>query len=169
MFAMFKSPVVRISAIASSQIRYFSLYPPSCNRFLELVNDIRSQYPINEITPKELQETLSSSRSNNQESDVVVIDVREKDEHLRGVIPGAIPLPRGILERDVERKVIGVDEVNKDNGKNVVVYCAGGVRSILAAESLIRLGYKKENVKSLLGGYEGWKQSGFKTENYKES
>ncbi|CAG8543197.1 2372_t:CDS:2 [Ambispora gerdemannii] len=168
MFGMFKSSAVRISALSSSsRTRYFSLYFPSSSRFLDLANNVRSQYPINEITPEELRKTLSPSSS--QSNNVVVIDVREKDEHLQGVIPGAIPLPRGILERDVEQKVISVDEVNKDDGKNVVVYCAGGVRSLLAAESLIRLGYKKEKVKSLSGGYGEWIQSGFKTEDYKGS
>ena len=83
-------------------------------------------YPISEISPQELHSSLNPSSS---PKSPIIIDVREKDEQLRGIIPTAIPLPRGILERDVERKVISVKEVNDlENGRNIVVYCAGGLR-----------------------------------------
>nr|CAG8435696.1 14842_t:CDS:2 [Entrophospora candida] len=123
--------------------------------FQNLVTKVRESYPISEITPKELHDMISKAPK------PIILDVREKDEQSNGIIPTAIPLSRGVLERDVERKVISMDEVNVDNGRNIIVYCAGGLRSILAAESLIRLGYKKESVKSLTGGYGEWKKGGF--------
>ncbi|CAH1763580.1 4219_t:CDS:2 [Entrophospora sp. SA101] len=126
--------------------------------FSDLVTKVRESYPISEITPKELHDMISKAPK------PIILDVREKDERSNGIIPTAIPLSRGVLERDVERKVISMDEVNVDNGRNIIVYCAGGLRSILAAESLIRLGYKKENVKSLTGGYGEWKKSGFEVD-----
>ncbi|RGB40538.1 Rhodanese-like domain-containing protein [Rhizophagus diaphanus] len=146
------------------------------NRFSELAKKIKESYPISEITPQELHSSLNSSSSTTSnlsptpKQPPIIIDVREKDEQLRGIIPTAIPLPRGILERDVERKVTSVKEVNDlENGRDIVVYCAGGLRSIMAAESLIRLGYKKENVKSLIGGYDNWKESGFEVTDYETS
>uniref|UniRef100_A0A1D1ZJC5 Putative thiosulfate sulfurtransferase, mitochondrial n=1 Tax=Anthurium amnicola TaxID=1678845 RepID=A0A1D1ZJC5_9ARAE len=153
------------------QTRQFSQSFIVYSRFSELVKKIKESYPISEITPQELHSLLNPSSSDAPSSPTpIIIDIREKDEQLRGIIPTAIPLPRGILERDVERKVISVKEVNDaDNGRNIVVYCAGGLRSMMAAESLIRLGYKKENVKSLTGGYDDWKESGFEVIDYDTS
>jgi rhodanese-related sulfurtransferase len=105
-----------------------------------------------------------------------VIDVREQHEiDTTGTIPGAIALPRGILERDIGKVV------KQNDSRDVVVYCAGGFRSILAAESLVRLGYgitveetengsnaqdnkDKPRVWSLNEGMDGWIKSGFEVE-----
>ncbi|KAF0416342.1 Rhodanese-like protein [Gigaspora margarita] len=141
--------------------RKFSQSLVANSRFSELVSKVRESYPIQEITPKELHDSLNNSTKPN-----IIIDVREKDEQLRGIIPTAVPLPRGVLERDVERKVVSIDEINSETGRNVILYCAGGLRSIMAAESLVRLGYKKENIKSLKGGYDEWKESGFEVMDY---
>ena len=80
-----------------------------------------------------------------------IIDVREPDEHAQGMIPGTIHIPRGFLELRIERAV-----PNRESP--VVVYCASGTRSVLAARSLVELGYG--NVRSLAGGFTGWKRAG---------
>jgi molybdopterin/thiamine biosynthesis adenylyltransferase/rhodanese-related sulfurtransferase len=80
-----------------------------------------------------------------------LIDVREPDEHAQGMIPGAVHIPRGYLELRIERSV-------PDRETPVVVYCASGTRSVLAARSLAELGYS--NVRSLAGGFTGWKRAG---------
>jgi molybdopterin/thiamine biosynthesis adenylyltransferase/rhodanese-related sulfurtransferase len=80
-----------------------------------------------------------------------VIDVREQDEVDQGTIPEAIHIPRGYLELRVEQAV-------PDKDTPVVIYCAGGTRSLLAAKSLQELGYT--DVASLGGGFNAWKQSG---------
>jgi len=64
----------------------------------------------------------------------VVVDVREADEYEQGALPGAIHIPRGFLESQVESKV-------PDHDVPIVVYCAGGTRSAFAAETLTQLGY----------------------------
>lgn len=104
-----------------------------------------------------------------------MIDVREHHEiEATGTIPGAIVLPRGVLERDVGKFI------KQDDPRDVVVYCAGGFRSILAAESLVRLGYgvvesegqapgqldSKNGAKvwSLNEGMDGWIKNGFDVE-----
>ncbi|CAG8630306.1 7416_t:CDS:2 [Paraglomus occultum] len=130
--------------------------------FVQLAQSVRSTYPISEITTSELNSSLSSPEK------PIVIDVREKEEQVQGVIPSAITIPRGVLERDVEQLAGSVDEVNAKKDQKVVLYCAGGVRSLLAAESLIRLGYKKENIFSLEGGYQKWKKAGFDVEPYEK-
>jgi molybdopterin/thiamine biosynthesis adenylyltransferase/rhodanese-related sulfurtransferase len=81
----------------------------------------------------------------------VLIDVREKDEWMEGFIPGAQWIPRGFLELRIEDKVPERDSA-------VVLYCAGGTRSALAARSLADLGYT--NVQSLAGGFSAWKRAG---------
>ncbi len=82
----------------------------------------------------------------------VVIDVRERDEYEQGFVPGAHWIPRGFLELKVEDLV-------PERDTDVIVYCAGGVRSALAAKSLQDLGYTR--VSSMAGGFRAWKQSGF--------
>src|SRR6185436_5267288 len=81
----------------------------------------------------------------------VLIDVREKDEWMEGFIPGAQWISRGFLEQRIEDKVPEKDAA-------VVLYCASGTRSVLAARSLADLGYT--NVASLAGGFSAWKRAG---------
>ena len=85
----------------------------------------------------------------------VLIDVREGDEHQEGFIPGALWIPRGKLELRIEDAV-------PDRGADIVLYCAGGNRSALAARTLGELGYTR--VRSLAGGYGAWKRAGLPTD-----
>lgn len=85
--------------------------------------------------------------------DVVVIDVREQNEYVQGYIPGAHWIPRGFLEQRIENQV-------RQRDTPIVLYCAGGTRSALAAKTLFELGYT--NVKSMKGGFGAWKRSGHK-------
>jgi sulfur-carrier protein adenylyltransferase/sulfurtransferase len=80
-----------------------------------------------------------------------VLDVREPDEHSQGAIPGAIHIPRGNLESNIESRV-------PDHGTPIVVHCASGVRSAFAAKTLAELGYT--DVVSLRGGFNRWKDEG---------
>ncbi len=81
----------------------------------------------------------------------LVLDVREPDEYDQGALPGAIHIPRGHLEAQVEGKLL-------DKHQQVVVYCAGGVRSAFAAKTLAELGYT--DVLSVAGGFGRWKDEG---------
>jgi len=81
----------------------------------------------------------------------VVLDVREPDEYDQGALNGAVHIPRGHLEAQVEGRLL-----NKD--AQVVVYCAGGVRSAFAAKTLGELGYT--DVLSMAGGFGRWKDEG---------
>jgi rhodanese-related sulfurtransferase len=81
-----------------------------------------------------------------------LIDVREDNEWLRGHIPGARHLGRGVLERDIELAIPDFD-------REIVLYCGGGFRSALAAEMLQKLGYK--SVRSMDGGWREWSEAGF--------
>ncbi|MFN5603941.1 MAG: ThiF family adenylyltransferase, partial [Actinomycetes bacterium] len=82
---------------------------------------------------------------------VTVLDVREPDEYAEGALLGALHIPRGHLEAQIEGRIL-------DKDSTVVVYCAGGVRSAFAAKTLGELGYG--NVLSMAGGYGKWKDEG---------
>ena len=94
---------------------------------------------IDEIDPARLEATAGS---------VTIIDIRERDEHEQGAIPGSRLIPRGILERDIAGLI-------PDTATPLVLYCAAGQRSALAALTLLEMGYS--NVASLSGGFERWK------------
>jgi molybdopterin/thiamine biosynthesis adenylyltransferase/rhodanese-related sulfurtransferase len=111
--------------------------------FDTLLRDLRTSFA--EIDPATLNAELKAGGT------PFLIDVREADEHATGIIPGAIHIPRGYLELRVEKAIA-------DRAAPVVVYCAGGTRSLLAARSLGELGYT--NVRSLAGGFTGWKRNG---------
>jgi molybdopterin/thiamine biosynthesis adenylyltransferase/rhodanese-related sulfurtransferase len=106
----------------------------------ELLKDARSQVP--ELNAAELSKLPQKP---------VLIDVREKDETDAGILPGAKMVPRGFLELRIEEAV-------PDHGADVVLYCAGGTRSLLAAKSLKEMGYTR--VRSLAGGFGAWKAAG---------
>ncbi|MFC0082623.1 molybdopterin-synthase adenylyltransferase MoeB [Aciditerrimonas ferrireducens] len=97
---------------------------------------------IREVEPAEVEPRLD---------EVVVLDVREADEYEQGALPGAVHIPRGFLEFQVEGRL-------PDKERPVVVYCAGGARSALAAKTLQDLGYR--DVVSLVGGFNRWKDEG---------
>jgi molybdopterin/thiamine biosynthesis adenylyltransferase/rhodanese-related sulfurtransferase len=80
-----------------------------------------------------------------------VLDVREPDEYDQGALPGALHIPRGHLESQVESRLL-------DKAAPVVIYCAGGTRSAFAAKTLQELGYVE--VVSMAGGFGKWKDEG---------
>ncbi|MBI2339039.1 MAG: molybdopterin-synthase adenylyltransferase MoeB [Deltaproteobacteria bacterium] len=114
------------------------------------LGEIKKQ--IKEISVEELKKKID------KKEDILLIDVREKEETDGGVIPGAKTIPRGFLELKVENL-----EPKRD--RPIVVNCAGGNRSALAARSLQEMGYK--NVLSLKGGYAAWQHAGFPIEQRK--
>jgi molybdopterin/thiamine biosynthesis adenylyltransferase/rhodanese-related sulfurtransferase len=118
----------------------------------EVIRQIRSQ--IEEVDPSEVRSALNGNGNGNG---VVLLDVRETEEWDAGHIPGAKHVPRGYLESRVEG-AIGADRAQK-----VVVYCASGQRSALAANTLRELlGY--EDVASMNGGITLWKDRGYDVE-----
>lgn len=116
-------------------------------RFLALVSDVKKQ--IHEITPQALKEQID------QQHPLKLIDVREEGEYSDGYIPTAFHLSKGIIERDIEKLI-------PDPASEIIVYCSGGFRCALVAESLQKMGYT--NVSSLETGSQGWIDAGFSLE-----
>src|SRR3954465_5458828 len=119
----------------------------------EVIRQIRSN--VEEVDPSDVRSALGNGNGNG--NGVVVLDVRETDEWDAGHIPGAKHVPRGYLESRVE----GV--AGADRSQRIVIYCASGQRSALAAHTLKELlGY--EDVASMNGGITLWKDRGYDVE-----
>lgn len=94
------------------------------------------------------------------ESPYRLIDVREPAEFAQGHLPGAINIPRGLLEFkiDAHPALLAEGASQADRQQALVLYCLSGGRSALAADSLQHMGFK--NVQSLLGGIKAWTDAG---------
>ena len=111
-------------------------------KFLSRVDQARRE--ICECTVEEIIYDRNEGKS------FTLIDVREESEFAAGHIPGAIHLSKGVIERDIE-------SVIPDQDERLVLYCGGGYRSAIAAESLVAMGYT--NVTSMDGGWRGWRDA----------
>jgi len=112
--------------------------------FLKLVEDAKKH--VRECTIADVKARLDKGER------FLLVDVREESEYAADHLPTAVHMGRGILERDIEAKV-------PDKGTEVVLYCGGGFRSALSAESLGKMGYTK--VISMDGGVREWKNAGY--------
>lgn len=112
--------------------------------YKELMDEARAAVP--EVTVDDVKARLANGRR------PVLLDVREREEYREGHLEGALALPRGFLEMRVEEAV-------PDKSAPVVAYCAGGVRSLIAARTLQEMGYT--DVRSMAGGYTAWKNAGY--------
>jgi sulfur-carrier protein adenylyltransferase/sulfurtransferase len=121
------------------------------NASREIMRQARRQVP--EWNPSQVHEALAiQHEADPQNQEIVLVDVREKHEWNEGHIPGAIHVPRGYLELQIEEAV-------PNKSKAVVLYCAGGVRSLMAGVTLQQMGY--QNPISMSGGFGQWKGNGY--------
>lgn len=131
----------------------------------EYIRQIKEQ--ITEVDPSEVHELLdgaptagangasANGASAHAGPDIALIDVRESEEWDAGHLPGATHVPRGYLESRIEGAV-------PDRDRRVVIYCASGTRSALAAKTLADLGYS--DVQSMTGGITLWKDRGYEVD-----
>jgi rhodanese-related sulfurtransferase len=112
-------------------------------RFLEIVAEAKSR--IRETDVATVRDRLARGDR------FLLVDVREESEWQRGRLPGAVHLGKGVIERDIEEAI-------PDTESEIVLYCGGGYRSALAADTLQRMGYR--NVLSMDGGFSGWVDAG---------
>jgi rhodanese-related sulfurtransferase len=115
--------------------------------FLKLVNDAKTRVKQTDVAATKAWMDAGE--------DFYLVDVREEGEWARGHLPGAMWIGKGILERDVEKKI-------PDKNAKIVLYCGGGFRSTLAGDNLQKMGYT--NVLSMDGGWRGWTEAGYPTQ-----
>jgi rhodanese-related sulfurtransferase len=112
--------------------------------FLSLVDDAKKR--IKEISPQNLKQMIDNKEQ------ITVIDIREDHELSDGYIPTSIHLSKGIIERDIEQLI-------PDLHTPILVYCSGGFRCALVADSLQKMGYTQ--IFSLNGGLRSWMDAGY--------
>jgi rhodanese-related sulfurtransferase len=115
--------------------------------FLKLVDDAKSR--IREIDIEGYKKMVAQKESH------LLVDTREDNEWDANHVKGAVHMSRGIIERDIVRKV-------PDKGTTLILYCGGGFRSALVADNLQKMGYT--NAISLDGGWRALKESGLPLE-----
>jgi molybdopterin/thiamine biosynthesis adenylyltransferase/rhodanese-related sulfurtransferase len=111
--------------------------------YSDLLREARSEIP--ETTPAEVAQLREAAAG------VAVVDVREASEWEQGHLPGAIHISKSYLEQQIEAAL-------PDRDAPVVTYCAGGIRSLFAAQTLRAMGYS--DVRSMSGGFQAWKTQG---------
>jgi len=109
----------------------------------QLIAQARAQ--VREFSPEEAHNRCDA------DPPAILIDIRESDEVATGQVEVAHHIPRGFLE-------LRIEGVAPDRSHELIVYCAGGTRSLLAARSLQEMGYEK--VRSMASGFNGWKSRG---------
>jgi len=115
--------------------------------FLKLVDDAKSR--VQQIDIEAYRKMVAAGEPH------ILVDTREDNEFAAGHVAGAVHLSRGIIERDIESQY-------PDKGTKLVLYCGGGFRSALSADSLQKMGYTE--VISLDGGWRALKDSGLPLE-----
>jgi len=113
-------------------------HPP---RFLKIVDEARKR--IHETSVDKVKAQMDRGET------FILVDVREESEYAKDHLPGAIHLGKGVIERDIEARVL-------DLGAPLILYCGGGFRSALAADNLQKMGYT--NVLSMDGGIREWRE-----------
>jgi rhodanese-related sulfurtransferase len=116
-------------------------------RFLKIVQDAKAR--IRELTVDQVKAKMDRGEK------FYLVDVREESEWAKDHLPKAMFLGKGIIERDIEQRV-------PDTGTEIVLYCGGGFRSALAADSLHKMGYTK--VYSMDGGIRDWREKQYPLE-----
>ncbi len=107
---------------------------------------IKARNEGSEISVEETHQLLE------EKEPVILLDIREKEEVVLGYIKGAVFLPQGLLDEKVEKML-------SDKDAPVVVYCAGGIRSLAAAKLMKEKGYA--HVFSMAKGIDGWQKAGY--------
>lgn len=112
------------------------------DKFLKIVNDARAR--VKETTVADVK------RRSDVGERFHLIDVREESEWAAGHVAGATHLSKGVIERDIDRMI-------PDTNAKIILYCGGGYRSALAADSIQKMGYT--NVESMDGGFRAWAEA----------
>lgn len=116
--------------------------------------------------PVDINELVAAARSRIREvepgdclaGEALVVDVREPAEFAQGHLPGAVNLPRGVLEFQIRAHPAVAGRTAGSSALPLLLYCLTGGRSALAADSLGQLGF--EDVRSLAGGLQAWRNAG---------
>lgn len=112
--------------------------------FKDIMSEARKVVP--EVTVDQVKQRIAGNGK-----EIHLLDVREREEYREGHLPGAVSVPRGFLEMKIEETI-------PERDAEIIAYCQGGTRSLIAARILKDMGYS--NVVSMSGGFGAWKGAG---------
>lgn len=124
------------------------LFVGASNKFKRMEHSAEFEKLVAEVMPNICEISVAEAREKTARG-AILIDVREDREWLEAHAENAIHIGRGVIERDIVHRF-------PDKQTELVLYCGGGFRSILAADNLQKMGY--ENVFSTRGGWTAWKE-----------
>jgi len=122
------------------------------NAPVALAKDLTKKDLVKEAKTKITEITPAQAKAEMDKGGTVILDCREPSEYKAGHIPGAVNIPRGLLEFKIEKKI-------PERNTRILMYCKSGGRASLACCSIDRMGYK--NVVSIQGGWKAWEKSGY--------
>ena len=125
------------------------------NASLALAKDMTAKDLVAEAKKNTVSISVSDAKAIFDKGGVTFLDCREPKEYKSGHIPGAVNIPRGLLEFKIGSKIA-------DKNAQVIMYCKSGGRGCLACESIGKMGYK--NVKNMDGGWKAWAKAGYPVE-----
>ncbi len=125
------------------------------NGSLALAQDMTAKDLVAEAQKNITMLSVADAKALLDKGGVLFIDCRESNEYKSGHVPGAINIPRGLLEFQIGSKIT-------EKNAQVVMYCKSGGRASLACCSIQRMGYK--NVKNMDGGWQAWAKAGYPVE-----
>lgn len=137
-------------SIAAALILAFCLSAPTA-----LAEEMTAKELVQEAKKDICEVTVSEAKELFDKGGYVFVDCREPKEFKMGHIPGAVNIPRGLMEFKVTKKI-------PDKSANIIIYCKYGGRGALSTCSLCKMGYK--NVKNMDGGWEAWLKAGYPVE-----
>lgn len=117
-----------------------------------MAEDMSADELLDEAKKTICEMSLAEARAQFDKGEFLFVDCRTEKEFKMGHVPGAMNIPRGLLEFRINSKV-------EDKNAKIVMYCKTGGRSCLATCTLCRMGYK--NVSSLEGGWKAWEKAGY--------
>ena len=125
------------------------------NASLALAKDMTAKDLVAEAKKNIASISVSDAKALLDKGGVTFLDCREPKEYKSGHIPGAVNVPRGLLEFKIGKKI-------PDKNAQIIMYCKSGGRGCLACESIGKMGYK--NVKNMDGGWKAWAKAGYPVE-----
>jgi rhodanese-related sulfurtransferase len=125
------------------------------NASLALAKDMTAKDLVAEAKKNIASISVSDAKALLDKGGATFLDCREPKEYKSGHIPGAVNVPRGLLEFQIDKKI-------PDKNAQIIMYCKSGGRGCLACESIGKMGYK--NVKNMDGGWKAWTKAGYPVE-----
>ncbi len=120
-----------------------------------VAKDMTAKELVTEAKKNICEVSISDAKALLDKGGYIFLDCREPKEFKMGHVPGAMNIPRGLLEFKITKKI-------PDKNAKIAMYCKSGGRGCLATCTLCRMGYK--NVKNMAGGWKAWEKAGYPIE-----